>query len=160
MFSLDKGSSKLDIKFINYVGEEKRKNPEFATWAGFYVKVTTPIVAFESSIVDVMSAEIDDLKQLLKDFLFNNMKEITYYEPIEEPFNVVFYPKGRKTTYDNKGKIINLKELELSIRIPDSNYLSDISVKYVLNVKESSELLNYLDNLINEDYNYKYDEEN
>ena len=162
MFELDTGSSKLTIKIINYIPKEQRAlNNELPNWAGFYVKVKTPIVTFESAISDVMSAEIDMLKTELNEFLSGNMKEVKYYEPIEGPFNIVMYPKGRHygNYYDNKGNILILKEMELSIRIPDDNYLSEASIKFVLDERECNRFLNYLNNLVNTKYDPSYDED-
>jgi hypothetical protein len=147
MFELDKGSSKLIFKFENYVKEEERNDD--TPWPGIYAEVDTPIATFETAISDIMYAEIDNIRDLLESFLHDEMEEVYYYEPMEESFNMVFYPKGRLfgRTYDDTGNLIEEKEIEMSIRIPDDVYLSDASIKFVLNDEDVERLYDYIKNL-------------
>lgn len=147
MFELDRGTTKLVFKFENYVKEEDRN--EDTPWPGVYAEVDTPIVTFESIVSDIMYTEIEGIRDLLESFLADDMEDVYYYEPMEESFNMVFYPKGRLfgKAYDDTGNLIEEKEIELSIRIPDENYLSDASVKFVLNDEDIEKLHDYLKNL-------------
>jgi len=147
MFELDRGTSKLSIAIENYVKEEERNDE--TPWPGFHAVVETPIVDFESAISDIMYAELDSLTELLGSLLKDEIEEVTYFEPMDEEFNMVIFPKGRLygIAYDDTGVPIEEKEIELSIRIPDENYLSDASVKFVLNDEDIEKLHDYLKNL-------------
>ncbi len=148
MFEIEKTGSKLSIEFINYIKEKDRETSD-TNWAGIHIIVSTNLFSFETKNSDILSSEVDEIDDLLLDILNSDMKEIKYYEIIEEALNFVFYPKGRYygQAYDDKGNLLESKEVELSVRIPDEDYLSDASVKFVLSKDDILMLHTYIKNL-------------
>jgi len=144
MFEYSDNDSKLIFKIEGYKKEEDRTDED--AWPGCYFKVETPIVSFESTIADIMNTEVEDLREKIKALLNKETLNITYYESADEIFNMVMYPKGRLfgTLYDNNGVLIEKPEIEFSIRIPNQDYLSNTSVKFVLDEYNIVKLCEYL----------------
>ena len=147
MFELKDDTSSLVIKIEGYIKEENRTEED--GWPGFYSKVTTPLFSFETRFSDIMNSEVDIIKDMLKELLDGSSNEIKYFEVLDEAFNMVIYPKGRfyGKVYDSNNQLLEVKEIELSIRIPNEDYLSSTSVKYLLNEEDIKRLYDYLNNL-------------
>lgn len=157
MFVLDHKTIKLNFWFQGYEAPEHRYNGDDDSWAGFHAEVKTQKFEFESHSTDIESASIDYLKKLLEDFLNNKMDKVMYYSPVEEGFSIRFYPKGTDygflKHYDKNKKLIEDKEVELSIAVPDEDWVSPyVSVKFILDEDETKQLYEYICHVINNEH--------
>jgi hypothetical protein len=155
MFKLDQGKTKLEFWFQGYEAPEHRYHGDDDSWAGFHAEVSTKHFSFESHGTDIESSSVDHLKDMLEKFLNNQMPKEEYYSPIEEGFNIRFFPKGTEYgyIYDSKNNLIEKKEIELSIAIPDEDWISDFAfVKFKLDEEETKQFYDYICNVINNEH--------
>lgn len=155
MFELDYKTIKLKLWIQGYDAPEHRYNGDDDSWAGFHAEVTTKYFSFESHGTDIESSSVDHLKDMLEKFLNNQMSKEEYYSPIEEGFNIRFFPKGIEYgyIYDSKNNLIEKKEIELSIAIPDEDWISDFAfVKFKLDDEETKQFYDYICNVINNEH--------
>ena len=150
MFKLDQGKTKLEFWFQGYEAPEHRYHGDDDSWAGFHAIVTTEAFSFESNGSDVESCAIDSFEKLLNDFLNGKMDENRIFSPIEEGFEIHFYPKGKfyGQVYDSKNNLIIKKEAELSVYIPEDNWFSPASIKFVLDEEDVKQLHEYIKHII------------
>ena len=151
MFKLEQGINKLEIAINGYESEDHRAYSN--SWGNFYANVVTKDISFESNCCGIDSVEIDSLKKMLDDFNENNMKENKCFFIVEEGFSIRFYPKGVEygNVFENE-KLIEKKEAEIFIAIPDNVFLSRESVKFLLNEKEIIEFSKYISDVISNEW--------
>lgn len=130
-------------------GYEKYRKVEDDSWANVSWKVNNHTIKFENYSYDMMSCEVDELRDKLQEFIENRMQDYSVFLPTEEAFKVRFYPKGDEygIYYEglNSKKLVENPNIEIIVHPTDEIGAPDIiGVSFVLDNDDTRKLYDYL----------------
>lgn len=102
---------------------------------------------------DLECCEVDNLYEILKQFLNNKMNDNMSFEPIEPVFKFYFYPFGKEyknNNYEQKGLSIKDKKASVFISFVEKETMAplDDGVLIELSEEEVREIFIYIKNII------------
>lgn len=131
-------------------GYEKYRKVEDDSWANVAWKVNNYAIQFQNYSYDMMSYEVEELRNKLNNFIKGEIKEYICFVPIEPAFKVRFYPKGDEygMYYEDSEakKLIENKNVEIIIHPNDKDGAPDemVGASYILDMEDTEKLYNYL----------------
>ena len=134
-------------------GYEKFRKVEDDSWANVAWKVNNYAIKFENYSYDMMSYEVEELRDKLKKFINGELQEYTCFVPMEAAFKVRFYPMGDEYgmyyEYDDKSKLIENKNAEIIIHPNDNIGALDemVGASFILDDEDIQKLYDYLEEI-------------
>ncbi len=131
-------------------GYEKYRKVEDDSWANVSWKVNNYAIQFQNYSYDMMSYEVEGLRDELNKFITGEMKEFTCFVPIESAFKVRFYPKGDEygMYYEDSDstKLLENKNAEIIVHPNDKIGALDemVGVSFILDEDDVKKLYEYL----------------
>lgn len=130
-------------------GYERYRKVEDDSWANVILKVCNDTIKFENCSFDIMSCEVDELRDRISEFLNKKMKNYACYKPTEEAFKVRFYPKGDEygIYYEglNSKKLLESPNIEILVYPTDKiGALDTVGVSFILEEDDIKRLYKYL----------------
>lgn len=138
---------------LSISGYEKFRKVEDDSWANVAWKVNNYAIKFENYSYDMMSYEVEELRDKIKEFIDGKMKEYFCFVPTESAFKIRFYPKGDEygMYYEDfeKGKLVENKNAEIIIHPNyDVGALDEmVGVSFILEDDDIQKLYNYLEEI-------------
>ena len=156
MVEINDGYNKLKFSIDNYINKKYRKFnklDEDDCWCNLYISIENEYVKIDNPYYDLECIEVDNLYEVLNDFINDKMESNYSYEPIEPSFKIYFYPYGEEYQNNNYNQE-NISRKDKMARIfiafieKDTKATSLDGVYIVLDIDAISEILNYLENTI------------
>ena len=156
MVEINDGYNKLKFSIDNYINKKYRKFnklDEDDCWCNLYISIENEYVKIDNPYYDLECIEVDNLYEVLNEFINDKMESNYSYEPIEPSFKIYFYPYGEEYQNNNyEQENISRKDKVARIFIAfiekDTKAPSSDGVYIVLDIDAISEILNYLENTI------------
>ena len=156
MLEINDGYNKLKFSIDNYINKKYRKFnklDEDDCWCNLYISIENEYVKIDNPYYDLECIEVDNLYEVLNEFINDKMESNYSYEPIEPSFKIYFYPYGEEYQNNNyEQENISRKDKVARIFIAfiekDTKAPSSDGVYIVLDIDAISEILNYLENTI------------
>ena len=156
MVEINDGYNKLKFSIDNYINKKYRKFnklDEDDCWCNLYISIENEYVKIDNPYYDLECIEVDNLYEVLNEFINDKMESNYSYEPIEPSFKIYFYPYGEEYQNNNYNQE-NISRKDKMARIfiafieKDTKAPSSDGVYIVLDIDAISEILNYLENTI------------
>ena len=138
---------------LSISGYEKYRKVEDDSWANVAWKANNYAIQFQNYSYDMMSYEVEELRDRLKEFINGEMKEYTCFVPTESAFKVRFYPKGDEYGMyyeDSKTKkLLESKNAEIIVHPNDKIGALDemVGASFILDDEDIKKLYDYLEEI-------------
>ena len=156
MVEINDGYNKLKFSIDNYINKKYRKFnklDEDDCWCNLYISIENEYVKIDNPYYDLECIEVDNLYEVLNEFINDKMESNYSYEPIEPSFKIYFYPYGEEyqnNNYDQEN--ISRKDKVARIFIAfiekDTKAPSSDGVYIVLDIDAITKILNYIESII------------
>lgn len=140
---------------LSISGYEKYRKVEDDSWTDVAWKVNNDVIKFENYSYDMLSYEVEGLKDKFKKFINGEIQEYTCFVPIESAFKIRFYPKGDEygMYYEDveKGKLVESKNVEIIVH-PNENtgaFNEMVGASFILDEEDVQKLYDYLEKITN-----------
>jgi hypothetical protein len=140
---------------LSISGYEKYSKVEDDSWADVAWKVNNDVIKFENYSYDMLSYEVEGLKDKFKKFINGEIQEYTCFVPIESAFKIRFYPKGDEygMYYEDveKGKLVESKNVEIIVHPNENTGAFDemVGASFILDEEDVQKLYDYLEKITN-----------
>ena len=156
MVEINDGYNKLKFSIDNYINKKYRKFnklDEDDCWCNLYISIENEYVKIDNPYYDLECIEVDNLYEVLNDFINDKMESNYSYEPIEPSFKIYFYPYGEEYQNNNyEQENISRKDKVARIFIAfiekDTKAPSSDGVYIVLDIDAITKILNYIERII------------
>ena len=156
MLQINDEYNKLKFGIDNYINKKYRKFnkiDEDDCWCNLYIGIENEYVKIDNPYYNLECVEVDNLYEILEEFINDKMESNYSFEPIEPSFKICFYPYGEEYQNNNyEQENVSRKDKMIKIFIAfiekDTKALSSGGVYIVLNTEAISKILNYLGNII------------
>ena len=156
MVEINDGYNKLKFSIDNYINKKYRKFnklDEDDCWCNLYISIENEYVKIDNPYYDLECIEVDNLYEVLNEFINDKMESNYSYEPIEPSFKIYFYPYGEEYQNNNyEQKNISRKDKVARIFIAfiekDTKAPSSDGVYIVLDIDAITKILNYIECII------------
>ena len=156
MVEINDGYNKLKFSIDNYINKKYRKFnklDEDDCWCNLYISIENEYVKIDNPYYDLECIEVDNLYEVLNDFINDKMESNYSYEPIEPSFKIYFYPYGEEYQNNNyEQENISRKDKVARIFIAfiekDTKAPSSDGVYIVLDIDAITKILNYIESII------------
>ena len=156
MLEINDGYNKLKLSIDNYINKKYRKFnklDEDDCWCNLYIGIENEYVKIDNPYYDLECIEVDNLYEVLNDFINDKMESNYSYEPIEPSFKIYFYPYGEEYQNNNyEQENISRKDKVARIFIAfiekDTKAPSSDGVYIVLDIDAITKILNYIERII------------
>ena len=156
MLKINNGYNTIKLEIKYYESKQYRKNnkiDEDNSWCTLNIELENEYVKIENLHYGLESIEVDIMYELLNEFVNDKMDNNYIFEPLEPSFKIYFYPYGKE--YKNNRYVqenMSKRDKEISIFIAfiekDTKAISDDGVIVDISLKETKEILKYLENII------------
>ena len=95
MLEINDGYNKLKFSIDNYINKKYRKFnklDEDDCWCNLYIGIENEYVKINNPYYDLECIEVDNLYEVLNEFINDKMESNYSFEPIEPSFKIYFYP--------------------------------------------------------------------
>ena len=147
------------LKFdINYYTNKKireiNKIDEEDCWCNFYISLENEYVKIENLYYDLECIEVDNLYEILEEFINDKIENNCSFEPLEPSFKIYFYPYGEEYqnnnyVQENISRKDKMARLFIAFIEKDTKALTPDGVYIELDTDAIKEILNYLKDIIN-----------
>ena len=156
MVEINDGYNKLKFSIDNYINKKHRKFnklDEDDCWCNLNICIENEYVKIDNPYYDLECIEVDNLYEVLNEFINDKMESNYSYEPIEPSFKIYFYPYGEEYQNNNyEQKNISRKDKVARIFIAfiekDTKAPSSDGVYIVLDIDAITKILNYIERII------------
>ena len=156
MVEINDGYNKLKFSIDNYINKKYRKFnklDEDDCWCNLYISIENEYVKIDNPYYDLECIEVDNLYEVLNEFINDKMESNYSYEPIEPSFKIYFYPYGEEYQNNNyEQENISRKDKVARIFIAfiekDTKAPSSDGVYIVLDIDAITKILNYIESII------------
>ena len=156
MVEINDGYNKLKFSIDNYINKKYRKFnklDEDDCWCNLYISIENEYVKIDNPYYDLECIEVDNLYEVLNEFINDKMESNYSYEPIEPSFKIYFYPYGEEYQNNNyEQENISRKDKVARIFIAfiekDTKAPSSDGVYIVLDIDAITKILNYIECII------------
>ena len=156
MVEINDGYNKLKFSIDNYINKKYRKFnklDEDDCWCNLYISIENEYVKIDNPYYDLECIEVDNLYEVLNEFINDKMESNYSYEPIEPSFKIYFYPYGEEYQNNNyEQENISRKDKVAKIFIAfiekDTKAPSSDGVYIVLDIDAITKILNYIESII------------
>ena len=156
MLEINDGYNKLKFSIDNYINKKYRKFnklDEDDCWCNLYISIENEYVKIDNPYYDLECIEVDNLYEVLNDFINDKMENNYSFEPIERSFKIYFYPYGEEYQNNNyEQENISRKDKVARIFIAfiekDTKAPSSDGVYIVLDIDAITKILNYIERII------------
>ena len=156
MVQINDGYNKLKFSIDNYINKKYRKFnklDEDDCWCNLYISIENEYVKIDNPYYDLECIEVDNLYEVLNEFINDKMESNYSYEPIEPSFKIYFYPYGEEYQNNNyEQENISRKDKVARIFIAfiekDTKAPSSDGVYIVLDIDAITKILNYIERII------------
>ena len=156
MVEINDGYNKLKFSIDNYINKKYRKFnklDEDDCWCNLYIRIENEYVKIDNPYYDLECIEVDNLYEVLNEFINDKMESNYSYEPIEPSFKIYFYPYGEEYQNNNyEQENISRKDKVARIFIAfiekDTKAPSSDGVYIVLDIDAITKILNYIESII------------
>ena len=146
----------IKIEIRDYIKKEIRKIKkldEDDCWCRLYIYLKNEYLEIDDPYYDLECCEVDNLYEMLKLYINNEMDDNTSFEPIEPSFKIYFYPFGKEfknKNYEKKGLSIEDKTANIFVAFveKDTTAPSDDGVILELSEEEVRELFYYIKSIM------------
>ena len=146
----------LKIEINDYIKKEIRriqKIGENDCWCGLHIYMKNEYLEIDNPYYDLECCEVDNLYEILKQYLNNKMNDNMSFEPIEPVFKFYFYPFGKEYKNNNyEQKVLSIKDKKASafISFVEKETMAplDDGVLIELSEEEVREIFIYIKNII------------
>ena len=146
----------IKIEIRDYIKKEIRQNKkldEDDCWCRLYIYLKNEYLEIDDPYYDLKCCEVDNLYEMLKQYLNNKMDDNTSFEPIEPAFKIYFYPFGKEyknNNYEQKGFSIKDKIVNIFVAFveKDTTAPSDDGVILELSEEEVRDFFNYIKSIM------------
>ena len=156
MLEINDGYNKLKFSIDNYINKKYRKFnklDEDDCWCNLYISIENEYVKIDNPYYDLECIEVDNLYEVLNDFINDKMENNYSFEPIERSFKIYFYPYGEEYQNNNyEQENISRKDKVVRIFIAfiekDTKAPSSDGVCIELKIEDVKKMRSYLENII------------
>ena len=156
MLEINDGYNKLKFSIDNYINKKFRKFnklDEDDCWCKLNICIENEYVKIDNPYYGLECIEVDNLYEVLNEFINDKMESNYSFEPIEPSFKIYFYPYGEEYQNNNyEQENISRKDKMARIFIAfidkDTKALSPDGVCIVLDMDAISKILNYIEKII------------
>ena len=156
MVEINDGYNKLKFSIDNYINKKYRKFnklDEDDCWCNLYIGIENEYVKIDNPYYDLECIEVDNLYEILNEFINDKMESNYSFEPIEPSFKIYFYPYGEEYQNNNyEQENISRKDKVARIFIAfiekDTKAPSSDGVYIVLDIDTITKILNYIECII------------
>ena len=156
MLKINNGYNTIKLEIKHYESKQYRRNnkiDEDNSWCSLNIELENEYVKIENLYYSLESIEVDMMYELLNEFVNDKMNDNYIFEPLEPSFKIYFYPYGKEYK-DNRYVQENMSKSDKEISIfiafieKDTKAISDDGVILNISLKETKEILEYLENII------------
>lgn len=156
MVEINDGYNKLKFSIDNYINKKYRKFnklDEDDCWCNLNICIENEYVKIDNSYYGLECIEVDNLYEVLNEFINDKMESNCSFEPIEPSFKIYFYPYGEEYQNNNyEQENISRKDKVARIFIAfiekDTKAPSSDGVYIVLDIDAITKILNYIESII------------
>ena len=156
MVEINDGYNKLKFSIDNYINKKYRKFnklDEDDCWCNLNICIENEYVKIDNSYYGLECIEVDNLYEVLNEFINDKMESNCSFEPIEPSFKIYFYPYGEEYQNNNyEQENISRKDKVARIFIAfiekDTKAPSSDGVYIVLDIDTITKILNYIECII------------
>ena len=156
MLKINNGYNTIKLEIKHYESKQYRKNnkiDEDSSWSSLNIELENEYMKIENLYYSLESIEVDMMYELLNEFVNDKMDDNYIFEPLEPSFKIYFYPYGKE--YKDSRYIqenMSKRDKEISIFIAfiekDTKAISSDGIIINISIKETKEILEYLENII------------
>ena len=156
MLKINNGYNTIKLEIKHYESKQYRRNnkiDEDNSWCSLNIELENEYVKIENLYYSLESIEVDMMYEFLNEFVNDKMDDNYIFEPLEPSFKIYFYPYGKEYK-DNRYVQENMSKSDKEISIfiafieKDTKAISDDGVILNISLKETKEILEYLENII------------